>query len=146
MQDSSSAELRLCVPASTSNPILDPQLSPDGASLAFVSDNELFVASTAVTHRAVSSAVSSTSSSAAEATDSGGAHDAAGGAPPSATATAPDEMGASGANGIMQEDRGHRAMDWKQHPQPMQLTFGAKESGTVSTGLSNVVGGNSAGK
>lgn len=123
VQDSSSPELRLCVPASTSNPILDPQLSPDGASLAFVSDNELFVASTAVTHRAVCSAVSSASNG-AEATDPGASHDPDG----RASASAVDDMVPHG-NGALDEGS---AMDWKQHPQPLQLTFGARESGTVS--------------
>lgn len=37
------SELRLRVASTPSNPILDPQLSPDASSIAYVRDDELFV-------------------------------------------------------------------------------------------------------
>jgi Tol biopolymer transport system component len=37
------AELRLRLASSPRSPILDPQLSPDGCSIAYVRDDELFI-------------------------------------------------------------------------------------------------------
>lgn len=43
MQDGPNAELRLRVPSTAWSPILDPQLSPDGCSIAYVWDDEIYV-------------------------------------------------------------------------------------------------------
>jgi hypothetical protein len=43
IQDEQTAELRLRVPSTASSPILDPILSPDGCSIAYVRDDEIFV-------------------------------------------------------------------------------------------------------
>ncbi|GJP30639.1 hypothetical protein CLOM_g4174 [Closterium sp. NIES-68] len=45
VQDGMGAELRLRIPGGAS-PILDPQVSPDGSAIAYVSDDEIFVVST----------------------------------------------------------------------------------------------------
>ena len=43
MQDGPGAELRLRVASTSWSPILDPQLSPDGCSIAYVRDDELYI-------------------------------------------------------------------------------------------------------
>ncbi|CAM6096505.1 unnamed protein product [Calypogeia fissa] len=43
VQDGPNAELRLRVPSTAWCPILDPQLSPDGCSIAYVWDDEIYV-------------------------------------------------------------------------------------------------------
>eukprot|EP00897_Mesotaenium_endlicherianum_P008760 jgi/Mesen1/7912/ME000420S07047 len=45
IQDGVGAELRLRVLATPGSPILDPQLAPDGSTIAYVRDDELFVVS-----------------------------------------------------------------------------------------------------
>ncbi|KAJ7292373.1 hypothetical protein O6H91_Y281400 [Diphasiastrum complanatum] len=45
IQDHPAAELRLRIASSPCSPIIDPHLSPDGSSIAFVRDDELYVAS-----------------------------------------------------------------------------------------------------
>ncbi|KAG6543978.1 hypothetical protein Mapa_014602 [Marchantia paleacea] len=43
VQDGPSADLRLRVPSTANTPILDPQLSPDGCSIAYVREDEIYV-------------------------------------------------------------------------------------------------------
>ncbi|CAM6093455.1 unnamed protein product [Calypogeia fissa] len=43
VQDEQTAELRLRVPSTYSSPALNPQLSPDGCSIAYVRDDEIYV-------------------------------------------------------------------------------------------------------
>ena len=46
VQDGLGGSLRQVVAATPGSPLLDPQISPDGTAIAFVCEDELFVAST----------------------------------------------------------------------------------------------------
>lgn len=43
VQDDQTGELRLRVSSTDLSPLLDPQLSPDGCSIAYVRDDEIYV-------------------------------------------------------------------------------------------------------
>lgn len=115
IQGPNSSDLRLCVP-SLSSPILDPQISPDGRSVAFVCDNELFVASTSPNGRQLP-----LNGEAALDPKEGGTCDL--------SAAGDRDTAGEQDNDMCSEPLAKRMAQMLPHAK--QLTFGAKDSGKV---------------